>query len=411
MGYSVFCHATDETLRIRFCSAVAPSFSIWSPLKTMTSLSNEIATCCKTLCAQEAWVFGKKPALKAVEGLFQETTRDSKDAVSVEVLLPLAAPMAEHLLPSGHTDTIKTTCALLVVFVMTLGVAFCPFADQVVVPLLNAGRKMRRRTTEERLANPSLPQSKLVDQMLWQSAETCLDVMSSKSRYNLVPMLNHYDECRSVSIQCLVLKQVGIVLGSWTKPELEPYFDRMRDILHEALYDRNGCIRMAARAAFSSFCSTWSEHKDELLQLPPPEMRDILVQCYGGHGISTALANGPVSADMAKDAMVEEDVVEEMMGDVVGARVDEILDVHLSVVISFLLFLSSTLWSLPLLMRGLLWPVGVSSKTQVAPIHARRGPEHSRVDQLCEDQRYEDQLRPADHSDFSKDSLRMWMAT
>ncbi|CAK4785146.1 unnamed protein product, partial [Aphanomyces euteiches] len=200
----------------------------------MTSLSNEIATCCKTLCAQEAWVFGKKHALKAVEGLFRETTRDSKDAVSVDVLLPLAAPMAEHLLPSGHTDTIKTTCALLVVFVKTLGVAFCPFADQVVVPLLNVGRKMRRRTTEERLANPSLPQSKLVDQMLWESAETCLDVMSSKSR---------------------------------------------------------------------------SEHKDELLQLPPPEMRYIFVQCYGGHGISTA--NGPASADMAKDAMVEEEMVED----------------------------------------------------------------------------------------------------
>ncbi|KAH9137425.1 hypothetical protein LEN26_002081 [Aphanomyces euteiches] len=207
---------------------------------------------------------------------------------------------------------------------------------------------MRRRTTEERLANPSLPQSKLVDQMLWESAETCLDVMSSKSRYNLVPMLDHYDECRSVSVQCLVLKQVGIVLGSWTKPELEPYFDRMRDILHEALYDRNGCIRMAARAAFSTFCSTWSEHKDELLQLPPPEMRDIFVQCYGGHGISTA--NGPASADMAKDAMVEEEMVEDV---VVG--VDEILDVHLSVVISSLHFLSSTLWSVPLLVRGLLW--------------------------------------------------------
>ncbi|CAK4300717.1 unnamed protein product, partial [Aphanomyces euteiches] len=76
---------------------------------------------------------------------------------------------------------------------------------------------------------------------------------------------------------------------------------------------------MAARAAFSSFCSTWSEHKDELLQLPPPEMRYIFVQCYGGHGISTA--NGPASADMAKDAMVEEEMVED---DVVG--VDEILD-------------------------------------------------------------------------------------
>ncbi|KAG9412990.1 hypothetical protein AC1031_016011 [Aphanomyces cochlioides] len=246
MGYSVFCHTTEEALRIRFCGAVAPSFSIWSPLKTMASLSSEvrspcgrhvvfttavyIAACCDTLYSHEAWLFGKKPALTAVEGLFQEITRYSKDAVSVDVLLPLAALMAETLLSSGHTDTIKTTCALLLVFVMTLGVSFCPFADKVVVPLLNAGRKMRRRTTVERLANTNLSDWKIVDQMLWQSAETCLDVMSSKSRYDLVPMLGHYDACHSVSVRCLVLRQIGIVVKSWTKPELAPYYDRMRDL-------------------------------------------------------------------------------------------------------------------------------------------------------------------------------------
>ncbi|CAK4152454.1 unnamed protein product [Aphanomyces euteiches] len=137
---------------------------------------------------------------------------------------------------------------------------------------------------------------------------------------------------------------------------------------------------MAARAAFSSFCSTWSEHKDELLQLPPPEMRDIFVQCYGGHGISTA--NGPASADMAKDAMVEEEMVED---DVVG--VDEILD----------------------------YPVECTPPCAWSVVASRPKLPQSkrvvvvRVDVLCEDERYEDQLRPADHS--SKDNSRMWMAT
>ncbi|KAG9401457.1 hypothetical protein AC1031_009322 [Aphanomyces cochlioides] len=330
---------------------------------TTTLLSTKVAACCDTLSLQEAWVFAKKPQLKAVRDAFEETPCESNETIVVDSLLPLAAPMAENLLPSWHTDTIQTTCALLVMFVTVLGVYFRPFADQVVVPLLNAGRKMRRRTMEERVANPNLSEWKLVDQMLWQSVETCLDMMSSKSRYDLLPILDYYDACHSVSVQCLILRQVD--------------------------------IRMAARGAFSNFCHTWSEHMDELAHIPPPHIRNLLVDCYTRHDITTT--NGPTSAvvDMVQDIMVEEedtqDVVEDK--DVVG-RVDDVLDVHLSLVMYLLVFLTTSLWSLSLLVGGLLWPVGISTKTKVVPIPS--------VDLLCEDQ------RSRDTSDPKKDHSTMW---
>ncbi|CAK4189893.1 unnamed protein product, partial [Aphanomyces euteiches] len=335
-----------------------------------------------------AWVFAKKPELKAVRDAFGETPCESNETIVVDALLPLAAPMAENLLPSWHTDTIQTTCALLVTFVTVLGVYFRPFTDQVVVPLLNAGRKMRRRNMDERLANTNLSEWKLVDQMLWQSVETCLDMMSSKSRYDLLPILDHYDACHSVSVQCLVLRQVEIVLGSWTKVELEPYFGHIRDLLHNAMHDRHLDIRMTARGAFSNFCHTWSEHMDELAHIPSPHMLNLLVDCYTRHDISTT--NGPTSAavDMVEDIMVEEEDTQDVVEgkDVVG-RVDEVLDVHLSLVMYLLVFLTAPLWSLSLLLVGcLLWPVGISTKAQIGPMPS--------VDLLCEDQRSRDASDP-----------------
>ena len=105
--------------------------------------------------------------------------------------------MAETLLPSRHADTIQTTCSLIVTFATKLGDSFRPFADNVVVPLLNAGRKIRRRPMEERRENPNLGEWKMVEQMTWQSAETCLDVISAESRYDLTRLLDHYEACHS----------------------------------------------------------------------------------------------------------------------------------------------------------------------------------------------------------------------
>ena len=60
-----------------------------------------------------------------------------------------------------------------------------------------------------------------------------------------------------MSIRCLVVKQVGIVVQSWSKQELAPYYVRVRDLLHDAVYDEETCIRLAALAAFSKFFDTW----------------------------------------------------------------------------------------------------------------------------------------------------------
>ncbi|KAG9401455.1 hypothetical protein AC1031_009320 [Aphanomyces cochlioides] len=154
-------------------------------------------------------------------------------------------------------------------------------------------------------------------------------------------------------------------------------------------------VRLPLHVDILSPLSCRSEHMDELAHIPPPHIRNLLVDCYTRHDITTT--NGPTSAvvDMVQDIMVEEedtqDVVEDK--DVVG-RVDDVLDVHLSLVMYLLVFLTTSLWSLSLLVGGLLWPVGISTKTKVVPIPS--------VDLLCEDQ------RSRDTSDPKKDHSTMW---
>ncbi|KAG9401480.1 hypothetical protein AC1031_009341 [Aphanomyces cochlioides] len=144
---------------------------------------------------------------------------------------------------------------------------------------------------------------------------------------------------------------------------------------------------------------------DDLVHIPPPHMGNLFVAFHPGHSISTALTYGPTS--VVQEMGEEEDVVEDMVeDDVIGARADEALDVHLSAVIYFLVFLTSTLWSLPLLVGNLWWSIGVSSKSQVTPIVVHDH-DHLRDGLLSEDQRYQDQLRPARNSDLNKDHSRM----
>ena len=96
---------------------------------------------------------------------------------------------------------------------------------------------------------------------------------------------------------------------------------------------------------------------DELVQIPAPDTHHVFLECYNHHCIATALANrrSPVVMDMV-DA-------------------DDVLDIHVSMLVYLMLFLVTPLWSLhllvrlPLPVRGLLWSFDVSPKTQVAPIH------------------------------------------
>ena len=207
--------------------------------------------------------------------------------------------MRDSLLPSWNTDVIQTTCSLLVMFVKKLGVLFCPFANQVVVPLLHAGCKIRRTSEHERLADPELGAWTLVEQKLWQSAETCLDEISTASRYELTPLLDVYDAAGTdddddgmlVSIRCLALKQVGLVHRAWTKAELVPYYERVRAMLRDAMVEPNffSAWQLARRSATFAIRGTApsprrrphlacrDEHMDELVQILAPDTHHVFL--------------------------------------------------------------------------------------------------------------------------------------
>ncbi|KAG9401456.1 hypothetical protein AC1031_009321 [Aphanomyces cochlioides] len=64
---------------------------------TTTLLSTKVAACCDTLSLQEAWVFAKKPQLKAVRDAFEETPCESNETIVVDSLLPLAVSVFFHV--------------------------------------------------------------------------------------------------------------------------------------------------------------------------------------------------------------------------------------------------------------------------------------------------------------------------
>ncbi|CAK4703356.1 unnamed protein product [Aphanomyces euteiches] len=106
-------------------------------------------------------------------------------------------------------------------------------------------------------------------------------------------------------------------------------------------------------------------------------MSHLLFEFHGGHCITDTLANEP-------SVVVEEEEMKDVANH--DARVDDLVDVHLSLVMYLLVFLTAPLWSLSLLVGGLLWPVGISTKAQVVPMPS--------VDLLSEDQQSRDTIDP-----------------
>ncbi|CAK5219023.1 unnamed protein product [Aphanomyces euteiches] len=189
-------------------------------------------------------------ALKKLRSCLKRAKLESKNAV-VEHMLPLAASVRAKLLPSLDATVVQATCGVVASFARQLGAAFAPFADVLVVPLLDAAC-VRRMSAEDPAA-------------ICMASTYCVEALAETTLLSVKTLHGYYKAARATRNhrteggwkRHLVVKLLGITLESCTKEELEPEYSLLKDFVREALHDNFLLVRVEARQVFSSLYDTW----------------------------------------------------------------------------------------------------------------------------------------------------------
>ncbi|KAH9051072.1 hypothetical protein Ae201684P_022512 [Aphanomyces euteiches] len=110
----------------------------------MNTLFSKIAACRDTLDGYSG-AYTMTSALKKLRSSLKRAKMESKDVV-VEHMLPLAASVKSKLLSSWTRRCASNVC-VVASFARQLGAAFAPFADVLLVPLLDAALCVASRPT------------------------------------------------------------------------------------------------------------------------------------------------------------------------------------------------------------------------------------------------------------------------
>ncbi|CAK4210372.1 unnamed protein product [Aphanomyces euteiches] len=209
-------------------------------------------------------------ALKKLRSCLKRAKLESKNAV-VEHMLPLAASVRAKLLPSLDATVVQATCGVVASFARQLGAAFAPFADVLVVPLLDAAC-VRRMSAEDPAA-------------ICMASTYCVEALAETTLLSVKTLHGYYKAARATRNhrteggwkRHLVVKLLGITLESCTKEELEPEYSLLKDFVREALHDNFLLVRVEARQVFSSLYDTWPERVHEFVYMPAPRIRAVLM--------------------------------------------------------------------------------------------------------------------------------------
>ncbi|KAH9127002.1 hypothetical protein AeMF1_002633 [Aphanomyces euteiches] len=123
-----------------------------------------------------------------------------------------------------------------------------PFKDQVILEVLHTARVNTK--------------------IFRQAGDECMQAISTNSRYNLDIILDYFGTVETDDIRELILKQLQLVMTSWSKLELQLHYDRLKIVLGKGLGERREPTRVSARRAFCAFCDMWVENMDEFVDIP-----------------------------------------------------------------------------------------------------------------------------------------------
>ncbi|KAG9416358.1 hypothetical protein AC1031_000756 [Aphanomyces cochlioides] len=240
-------------------------------------------------------------ALKKLRSCLKRAKMESKNAV-VDHMLPLAASVRAKLLSSLDATVVQATCGVVASFARQLGAAFAPFADVLLVPLLDAAC-VRRMSAEDPAA-------------ISMASTYCVEALAETTLLSVKTLHGYYKAARATRNhrteggwkRHLVVKLLGITVETCTKEELEPEYSLLKDFVREALHDNFLLVRVEARQVFSSLYDTWPERVNEFVYMPAPRIRAVLmVDGYATTGIGLALQHKFPSKACPRPAAVKRD--------------------------------------------------------------------------------------------------------
>ncbi|CAK4583947.1 unnamed protein product [Aphanomyces euteiches] len=209
----------------------------FASIVTIDIVMQQIETCLRAFDAPTDWKTQVK-ALWRLELAFQEVTPDiSFDGVPERIF-----PLAEHvntLLSSIRSKVVKHTCGVIASCATFIGSQMALFNDQVILQVLHTARVNIK--------------------VFRQAGDECMQAISTHSRYSLDIILDYFDTVEADDIRELILKQLQLVMTSWSKLELQPHYDRLKIVLGKGLGERREPTRETARRAFCAFCDMCSE--------------------------------------------------------------------------------------------------------------------------------------------------------
>ncbi|KAH9070925.1 hypothetical protein Ae201684P_010894 [Aphanomyces euteiches] len=204
----------------------------------MNTLFSKIAACRDTLDGYSG-AYTMTSALKKLRSSLKRAKMESKDVV-VEHMLPLAASVKSKLLSSLDATVVQATCGVVASFARQLGAAFAPFADVLLVPLLDAAC-VRRKSADD-------------DAAISMASTYCVEALAATTLLSVETLYAYFKTARATRNhrwkRHLVVKLLGITVETCTKEELEPQYSLLKEFVREALHDNFLLVRVEARQVF-----------------------------------------------------------------------------------------------------------------------------------------------------------------
>ncbi|KAG9416476.1 hypothetical protein AC1031_000887 [Aphanomyces cochlioides] len=301
----------------------------------MNTLFSKIAACRDTLDGYSG-AYAMTSALKKLRSSLKRAKMESKDVV-VDHMLPLAASVKSKLLSSLDATVVQVTCRVVASFANTLGAAFAPFADVLLVPLLDAAC-VRRKSADD-------------DAAISMASTYCVEALAATTLLSVETLYGYFKTARATRNhrteggwkRHLVVKLLGITVETCTKEELEPQYSLLKEFVREALHDNFLLVRVEARQVFSSLYDTWPERVKEFVYMPAPRIRAVLMaDGYATTGIGLALQRKFQSKTPAGVKRDPPKVVGPRPAAAVNPVTPNVVDFHMLLVVQLLAVLFTT---------------------------------------------------------------------
>ncbi|KAH9087809.1 hypothetical protein Ae201684P_020659 [Aphanomyces euteiches] len=182
------------------------------------------------------------------------------------------------LLSSLDATVVQATCGVVASFARQLGAAFAPFADVLLVPLLDAAC-VRRKSADD-------------DAAISMASTYCVEALAATTLLSVETLYAYFKTARATRNhrteggwkRHLVVKLLGITVETCTKEELEPQYSLLKEFVREAPR------QFLAGPCGSSTGLFEPERVNEFVYLPAPRIRAVLMaDGYATTGIGLAL--------------------------------------------------------------------------------------------------------------------------